>query len=149
MECPLRDYLRIVFFFFSSRRRHTRWTGDWSSDVCSSDLLWFLDQLDKSASAAYHLSAALRLTGALDVDALQATLDRLVARHESLRTRFVISGGEPYQEIAPETCGFALQRRALGHLPAAEREETVARLAAQEARAPFDLSRGPLIRGQL
>src|SRR5713226_9851220 len=28
-----------VGFFFSSRRRHTRWTGDWSSDVCSSDLL--------------------------------------------------------------------------------------------------------------
>src|SRR6267154_190656 len=28
----------VVFFFFSSRRRHTRWTGDWSSDVCSSDL---------------------------------------------------------------------------------------------------------------
>src|SRR5438876_3527829 len=28
-----------VFFFFSSRRRHTRWTGDWSSYVCSSDLL--------------------------------------------------------------------------------------------------------------
>src|SRR5690348_17731656 len=27
-----------LFFFFSSRRRHTRWTGDWSSDVCSSDL---------------------------------------------------------------------------------------------------------------
>src|SRR6266487_469338 len=32
------DLLDIVFFFFSSRRRHTRWTGDWSSDVCSSDL---------------------------------------------------------------------------------------------------------------
>src|SRR6266487_6211013 len=29
----------LCFFFFSSRRRHTRWTGDWSSDVCSSDLL--------------------------------------------------------------------------------------------------------------
>src|SRR6266487_5558847 len=28
----------MMFFFFSSRRRHTRWTGDWSSDVCSSDL---------------------------------------------------------------------------------------------------------------
>src|SRR5438876_8396368 len=27
-----------MLFFFSSRRRHTRWTGDWSSDVCSSDL---------------------------------------------------------------------------------------------------------------
>src|SRR5438876_5264686 len=29
----------FFFFFFSSRRRHTRWTGDWSSDVCSSDLI--------------------------------------------------------------------------------------------------------------
>src|SRR5690348_18402600 len=28
----------LYLFFFSSRRRHTRWTGDWSSDVCSSDL---------------------------------------------------------------------------------------------------------------
>src|SRR5690348_6476845 len=31
--------LCLSFFFFSSRRRHTRWTGDWSSDVCSSDLM--------------------------------------------------------------------------------------------------------------
>src|SRR5690348_17537218 len=31
---------RATPFFFSSRRRHTRWTGDWSSDVCSSDLKW-------------------------------------------------------------------------------------------------------------
>src|SRR5690348_18076858 len=30
--------LLFFVFFFSSRRRHTRWTGDWSSDVCSSDL---------------------------------------------------------------------------------------------------------------
>src|SRR6266487_2776683 len=32
----------MIFFFFSSRRRHTRWTGDWSSDVCSSDLISIL-----------------------------------------------------------------------------------------------------------
>src|SRR5690348_17778721 len=31
-------YIFVLIFFFSSRRRHTRWTGDWSSDVCSSDL---------------------------------------------------------------------------------------------------------------
>src|SRR5690348_18312715 len=36
--------MRYVFFF-SSRRRHTRWTGDWSSDVCSSDLVAASDQL--------------------------------------------------------------------------------------------------------
>src|SRR6266581_6338153 len=33
----------FIFFFFSSRRRHTRWTGDWSSDVCSSDLPGVVD----------------------------------------------------------------------------------------------------------
>src|SRR6266481_7911059 len=35
----LREYVMLVFFFFSSRRRHTRWNCDWSSDVCSSDLI--------------------------------------------------------------------------------------------------------------
>src|SRR6266487_6165176 len=38
------------FFFFSSRRRHTRWTGDWSSDVCSSDLV-----LGEDAPAAMEM----------------------------------------------------------------------------------------------
>src|SRR6266487_3638554 len=43
---------RDVFFFFSSRRRHTRWTGDWSSDVCSSDLyLFFSEPKNKSRAA--------------------------------------------------------------------------------------------------
>src|SRR5690348_2354043 len=41
-ELPNSDYYGVIiwndfFFFFSSKRRHTRWTGDWSSDVCSSD----------------------------------------------------------------------------------------------------------------
>src|SRR5260370_18849042 len=35
----------VVFFFFSSRRRHTRFKCDWSSDVCSSDLIPLLDQI--------------------------------------------------------------------------------------------------------
>src|SRR5256885_6702937 len=37
-ESVLRHCLNVSFFFFSSRRRHTRLQGDWSSDVCSSDL---------------------------------------------------------------------------------------------------------------
>src|SRR5689334_24229605 len=40
-------YLFFFFFFFSSRRRHTRWNCDWSSDVCSSDLL--IRELDELA----------------------------------------------------------------------------------------------------
>ncbi len=111
--------------------------------------LWFLDRLDPAASAAYHMPSALRLLGRLDVAALQATLDRLVARHEGLRTSFVAIDGVPYQQIAPEDCGFALRREDWSHLPAGEREALVARLTAEEARAPFDLSKGPLIRGRL
>ncbi|MEO8383507.1 MAG: amino acid adenylation domain-containing protein [Acidobacteriota bacterium] len=111
--------------------------------------IWFLDQLDKAASAAYHMGAALRLLGRLDRDALQATLDRLVARHESLRTRFVAVDGVPYQQIAPADCGFMLRFEDLRALSGDEREATVAARTAEEARAPFDLSEGPLIRGQL
>src|SRR5438876_8352631 len=37
------------WFFFSSRRRHTRWTGDWSSDVCSSDLFDFVNMKPDSS----------------------------------------------------------------------------------------------------
>src|SRR5437879_7407925 len=41
LYCLFTGILSYFFFFFSSRRRHTRYIGDWSSDVCSSDL--FLD----------------------------------------------------------------------------------------------------------
>src|SRR5438876_7736803 len=48
------------FFFFSSRRRHTRWTGDWSSDVCSSDL----DARLKALSTFLELPESASLTAA-------------------------------------------------------------------------------------
>src|SRR5690348_17381314 len=48
----LRGYGLIYFFFFSSRRRHTRWTGDWSSDVCSSDLTTEVESQHLTSSAA-------------------------------------------------------------------------------------------------
>src|SRR5262249_38564249 len=64
--------------------------------------LWFLDQLDRAAGAAYHLPGALRLHGLLNREALRATLDRLVARHEILRTRFESAeDGQAQQVIAP------------------------------------------------
>src|SRR5688572_3780370 len=51
--------------------------------------LWFLDQFDREAAVAYNMPAAMRLRGELDTHALQATLDRIVARHENLRMQFV------------------------------------------------------------
>ncbi|OTA16216.1 Amino acid adenylation [Xenorhabdus vietnamensis] len=116
--------------------------------------LWFLGQLDPAASQAYHLPAALRLTGSLDRHALAIALDRLVARHESLRTRFVsIAGqlieGQPCQHIDPADIGFALSCHDLRQLDPALHTSRVAELANLEAQTPFDFAQGPLIRGQL
>src|SRR5688572_16317611 len=63
--------------------------------------LWVLDQMDPGA-CAFNMSAAVRLTGELDIEALERSLNEIVRRHESLRTAFVDIDGEPAQIIAPE-----------------------------------------------
>src|SRR5437879_8663444 len=53
-------FFSYVFFFFSSRRRHTRYIGDWSSDVCSSDLvLRPLPYKDSARIVAFHTKTAM------------------------------------------------------------------------------------------
>src|ERR1700716_1870535 len=69
--------------------------------------LWFLAQME-GVSEAYHIPAGLRLSGALDRAALRRALDRIVARHEALRTRFTLLAGTPQQQIDPPDRGFAL-----------------------------------------
>ncbi|MBW8832986.1 MAG: hypothetical protein JF606_27090, partial [Burkholderiales bacterium] len=108
--------------------------------------LWFLAQLEYRASTAYHIVGGLKLTGALDRSALQAALDRIVQRHEALRTRFVLLDGAPVQCI-DVTQPFELIVHELGTHPQAHSE--LKRLSEQEANAAFDLSQGPLIRGRL
>ncbi|MDR8367970.1 non-ribosomal peptide synthetase, partial [Pseudomonas sp. JL3] len=109
--------------------------------------LWFLAQLE-GGSAAYHIPAGLRLRGELDAIALTRALDRIVARHEVLRTTFVQEQGEEAeQRIAPVDVGFMLQLHVLADHPDAEAELLI--MAEEEAREAFDLVRGPLVRGRL
>ncbi|WP_051711496.1 non-ribosomal peptide synthetase [Andreprevotia chitinilytica] len=111
--------------------------------------LWFLNQLDANAGAAYHMPAGLRLHGQLDRAALRVTLDRIVARHEALRTCFVSDGGEAVQVIAQADVGFSLLEHDLRGLTDSDRSIRIEQLSQAEAVQPFDLSTGPLIRGQL
>jgi len=109
--------------------------------------LWFLERLEELGSA-YHITRRLRLRGRLDRDALVRALDRLVARHEALRTTFGSTGGEPEQRIGDaRTSRFHLVEHDLaGHGDALGE---LGRVMAREAAARFDLERGPLIRGRL
>ncbi|HVG08475.1 MAG TPA: non-ribosomal peptide synthase/polyketide synthase [Thermoanaerobaculia bacterium] len=107
--------------------------------------LWFLDQLEPG-SFAYNLAGAVRLEGTLDVTALSGALIGIVRRHESLRTVFEEENGEPRQVIL-EPASLPLAVIDLSGLPA--REEEVRRIAAAEARRPYDLSRGSLVRSAL
>ncbi|MBW3655302.1 MAG: amino acid adenylation domain-containing protein, partial [Gemmatimonadetes bacterium] len=106
--------------------------------------LWFLEQMGGLGSA-YHAAPRLRLRGALDRAALARALDGIVARHEALRTTFTEVDGAPEQRIAPAEVGFHLVEQDLAGRPDAELE----RVMVEEARAPFDLRRGPLVRGRL
>ncbi|WP_460455226.1 condensation domain-containing protein, partial [Arenimonas aestuarii] len=108
--------------------------------------LWFLAQLGEHASRAYHMPLGLALRGPLDRVALQRALDRLVERHEALRTHFALQEGVPVQIIEPPT-PFVLHEHDLRD--EADPTQAALALAADEADQPFDLERGPLIRGRL
>ncbi|MET3498349.1 amino acid adenylation domain-containing protein, partial [Variovorax boronicumulans] len=110
--------------------------------------LWFLEQLDEHARLAYLMPSGLRLVGPLDESALVRALDRILARHEVLRTGFVRQGdGSTAQVIAPEDVGLPLLRADL--TASADPQAEARRHAQEEAATAFDLSRGPLIRARL
>ncbi|CAJ7081982.1 non-ribosomal peptide synthetase [Burkholderia pseudomallei] len=106
--------------------------------------LWFLTQLE-GVSEAYHMSGAVRLDGPLNREVLQRALNRIVMRHEALRTCFVREEGEPIQVIQPHadlTMSYHDLREAesIRH-EAGNREQRAKNLSQAHASAPFDLSR--------
>jgi non-ribosomal peptide synthetase component F len=117
--------------------------------------LWVNDQLSPG-SALYNVSQAIQVKGALNLTALELTLNEIVRRHEILRTTFAAPDfhpgfqmdGNPVQIIVPLLC-LALPIVDLQEFHETEREAETRRLAASEAVQPFDLSRGPLLRAAL
>ncbi|MDP5209825.1 non-ribosomal peptide synthetase [Microbulbifer sp. 2205BS26-8] len=109
--------------------------------------LWFLTQLDKQASLAYHISSGATLLGMMDQQSLRRALNALVSRHEILRTRFVLQDGSPIQQILPADTPFDLSIYPLQDT--ASGDMALQRILTNDRTSPFDLEGGPLIRGHL
>jgi aspartate racemase len=109
--------------------------------------LWFVHQLEPD-SPSYNVTIALRLSGGLDVPALERALATIVARHEALRTTFTMVEDEPVQVVAPEL-QLVLPVADRSAIPATEWEAEIRRQIQEEVRRPFDLERGPLLRARL
>ncbi|MFJ2995795.1 condensation domain-containing protein, partial [Pandoraea sp. NPDC087047] len=106
---------------------------------------WFLWQLDPQ-SAAYHIAGALRLRGHLDVGALEASFQALVARHESLRTVFRADANGLAEQVIHPAVTVRVPLMDLGSVPAQARDAHARDLALRLTREPFDLGSGPLLR---
>ncbi|CPH98213.1 syringomycin synthetase [Burkholderia pseudomallei] len=109
--------------------------------------LWFLARMG-GLGDAYHMPIAVRLHGALDVDALQRALSRIVSRHDALRTTFALEGEQPVQRVHADD-GAGLRLRIDDLRGCADAGARRARILAGQASEPFDLARGPLVRGAL
>ena len=110
--------------------------------------LWFLHQIDP-ASPSYHVPCVGRLRGPLQPAVLERSLGELIRRHEILRTTIAPgTDGEPGQRVSPPGA-ITLPVVELGDGPATDRERRVQQLVTEQYEPPFDLTRGPLWRGQL
>jgi amino acid adenylation domain-containing protein len=109
--------------------------------------LWFLDQV-APANPFYNVDYATRLQASVDVAMLERALNEVVRRHDALRTTFIIVDGRPVQRVAA-ALHVPLPVISLTHLPPDAREAEALRIASEQARLPFDLQQGPLIRTSL
>ncbi|WP_394836371.1 amino acid adenylation domain-containing protein [Pendulispora rubella] len=105
---------------------------------------WFIDQI-APGSPLYHIKAAAAIHGPLDVEALHGALARIVVRHENLRCTFRNVGGKPVAAFCREVV-IPFAHESLESLPATGRTLAAAARLAEEARRPFDLAGGPLVR---
>ncbi|MGF2506089.1 amino acid adenylation domain-containing protein, partial [Ralstonia pseudosolanacearum] len=109
--------------------------------------LWFLAQID-GITQVHLVPIGVQLRGHLDRDALRRALDRIVARHEALRTTFAVADGQPVQRILPaHAARLHLDETDLrGH---GHPHDALQRLIALECETPFDLGTDPAIRSRL
>ena len=108
---------------------------------------WLLANLTPN-NPAFNMASCVRLSGPVDANVLEASLQLLVDRHETLRTTFDEVNGDLAQLVASSR-KLTLGITALSDLPESEREPRLQELIHEEAGVPFDLVNGPLFRVRL
>jgi acyl carrier protein len=117
----------------------------------SQERLWFLNQL-KPDSSSHNIPLALGITGSLDVPALEQSLNEILQRHETLRTTFTTVDGQPVQVIHPMDFKLPIVDFTTIQNPKSIDEgarSAVQNFLLEEAKRPFDLNQGPLLRATL
>jgi len=109
--------------------------------------LWFHEQLEPG-SPAYNLPSVYRLSGELDAQLLERSINQIVARHEVLRTVFATVEGEPVQSVLA-MMKIELEVIDLSDPISRAQESEVRRLVGALTERSFDLKRGPLLRPAL
>lgn len=108
---------------------------------------WALDQLDPG-SPALNVAVRWRIEGSLPASIVERAFRLIIARHDMLRTRFAAPHGVPLQIVEPKAA-FKVSVIDLSALSQEEAVSEAERIAAMEARTPFDLAAAPLIRATL
>lgn len=106
--------------------------------------LWIYDQMEPGGFR-YNVPVAVRITGSLNISALEQGLTEIARRHETWRTTFSSEGGRPFQQIAPFLL-VTIPAIDLSGISSSEREKVAAGLAIDHGKRPFDLSRLPIFR---
>ncbi|GAA4183183.1 hypothetical protein GCM10022252_10210 [Streptosporangium oxazolinicum] len=109
--------------------------------------LWIIEQVHPGGSA-YNVPVAVRLDGPLDLGALRRAVERVLARHDILRTTFPMGRDEPYQRVAPSP-PFGPRLADLTTEPPERRDDLADELLRRWADEPFDVTAGPLVRKRL
>jgi amino acid adenylation domain-containing protein len=109
--------------------------------------LWFMEQFEPG-QPFNNIPFAIRIEGALNLDALERAIVEIVRRHKTLRTAFKSAGGRPHAVVVPQAA-VSIPTVDLSALTATEREAKAERMTREEAEQPFDLAQSPLLRAKV
>jgi hypothetical protein len=134
----------------SDRPTVTRRPGDRPAPLSlTQEQVWRNQMAAPGAPPFYNESITMHRHGPLEAAVLERCLQEIIRRHEIWRTTYDTVNGQAVQVIHPAPSTFSLPAVDLRQLPPGRREAEALRVATQQARIPFDLREGPLVRATL